>query len=168
MDRRMGDNGPCPFRCATADGEYTFFPATSAYPLGSPVPDNVRCLMSASLFASSGGAFFGFIVYLAIIVLEIAGWWMIFSKAGRPGWGAIIPIYNVYLMCKVAGRPGWWLLLFLIPIVNIVIAIIVGIDIAKNFAKSAGYGVGLALLGFIFAPMLGFGDAAYTQPAEYN
>lgn len=123
--------------------------------------------MSALLFASSGGGFFVFIIYLAIIALEIAGWWLIFSKAGRPGWGAIIPIYNVYLMCKIAGRPGWWLLLFLIPIVNIVIAIMVGIDIAKGFAKSAAFGVGLALLGFIFAPMLGFGDASYTQPAEH-
>jgi len=123
--------------------------------------------MSALLFASSGGAFIGLILYLAIIVLEIAGWWLIFAKAGRPGWGALIPIYNVYLICKVAGRPGWWLLLFLIPLVNIAIAIILGIDIAKNFAKSAGFGVGLAILGFIFAPILGFGDATYTQPAEH-
>ena len=122
--------------------------------------------MSALLLASSSGGFLIFLIYAAIIVLEVAGWWLIFSKAGRPGWGALIPIYNVYLMCKVAGRPGWWLLLFLIPIVNIVIAIIVGIDIAKNFAKSAGFGVGLALLGFIFAPMLGLGDATYTQPSE--
>jgi len=117
--------------------------------------------------ASSGGGFFIFIIYLAVIVLEIAGWWMLFQKAGRPGWGAIIPFYNVYLMCKVAGRPGWWLILFLIPFVNIVIAIIVGIDIAKAFAKSTGFGVGLALLAFIFAPILGFGDATYTQPAEH-
>ena len=102
--------------------------------------------MSAVLFASSGVGFFGFIIYAAVIVLEIAGWWMIFTKAGRPGWGAIIPIYNVYLMIKVAGRPGWWLLLFLIPIVNFVIAIIVGINIARRFFKSDAYGVGLALL----------------------
>jgi hypothetical protein len=121
--------------------------------------------MTALLLASSGGAFFGFIIYVAIIVLEIAGWWMIFTKAGRPGWGAIIPIYNVYLMCKVAGRPGWWLILFIIPFVNIVIAIIVGIDIAKAFAKGAGFGVGLAILGFIFAPILGFGDDRYSLPA---
>lgn len=118
--------------------------------------------MSASLFASAGAGAVGFIVYLAIIVLEIAGWWMVFTKARRPGWGAIIPFYNVYLMCKVAGRPGWWLILFFIPLVNIVIAIIVGIDIAKNFAKSAGFDVGLAILGFIFAPILGFGDSAYS------
>jgi len=120
--------------------------------------------MSALLFASSGGAFIGFIIYVAIIVLEIAGWWMIFSKAGHPGWGAIIPIYNIYLLCKTAGRPGWWLILFLIPLVNFVIAIIVGIDVAKRFSKGTGFGVGLAFLSFIFAPILGFGDATYIPP----
>ena len=123
--------------------------------------------MTALILASSGGAFFLFIIYLAVIVLEIAGWWLLFAKAGRPGWGAIIPVYNVYLMCKISGRPGWWLILFLIPFVNIVIAIIVAIDIAKAFGKDALYGVGLAILGFIFAPILGFGDATYTQPAEH-
>ena len=40
--------------------------------------------------ASSAGAF-GFIIYLAIVVLVIAGWWKMFVKAGHPGWGAIIP-----------------------------------------------------------------------------
>jgi len=123
--------------------------------------------MSALILASSGGAFFIFVIYLAVIILEIAGWWLLFAKAERPGWGAIIPFYNVYLMCRIAGRPGWWLVLFLIPFVNIVIAIIVAIDIAKAFGKDALYGVGLAILGFIFAPMLGFGDATYSQPAEH-
>ncbi len=51
--------------------------------------------------------------------------WKMFSKAGQPGWASIIPLYNVYIMCKIAGRPGWWLLLFLIPLVNLIIAIIV-------------------------------------------
>ena len=116
------------------------------------------------LFASSAGASIGFVLYLAVIVLEIAGWWMILSKAGRPGWGAIIPFFNIYLFCKVAGRPGWWLILFLIPLVNIVVAFIVFIDVAKNFGKGTGFGVGLTLLGFLFAPMLGFSDATYSGP----
>ena len=126
--------------------------------------------MSALLLASSGGGFIAFIfliVYLAFIAFVIAGWWMLFAKAGRPGWGVIIPIYNAYLMCKIAGRPGWWLILFFIPFVNIVIGIMVAIDIAKAFGKDALYGVGLAILGFIFAPILGFGAATYTQPAEH-
>ena len=72
------------------------------------------------------------ICYFAVIVLLIAAIWKVFSKAGQPGWAAIIPIYNIYVMCKVAGRPGWWLLLMLIPLVNVIIAIILNVDIAKN------------------------------------
>ena len=101
------------------------------------------------------------IVYLALIVLVIAGMWKAFVKAGRQGWEAIIPFYNAYVMCLIAGRPGWWFILFLVPIVSIVVAIIVSLDIATKFGKGAGFGIGLALLGFIFWPILGFGDAEY-------
>src|SRR5213592_3792402 len=69
---------------------------------------------------------------VVFIVLMIAAMWKVFSKAGEPGWAALIPIFNVYVMCKVAGRPGWWLLLFLIPFVNVVVAIIVSVDISKR------------------------------------
>ena len=104
------------------------------------------------------------ICYFAVIILLIASIWKVFSKAGQPGWAAIIPIYNIYVMCKVAGRPGWWLILMLIPFVNFIIWIILCVDIAKAFGKGAGFGVGLALLGFIFFPILGFGSAQYQGP----
>lgn len=103
----------------------------------------------------------GLILYLAFIVVIIAGIWKTFEKAGQPGWAAIVPFYNIYVMTQIAKKPGWWLLLFLIPIVSIVIAFILMIEIAKNFGKGAGFGVGLALLGFVFFPILGFGDAVY-------
>lgn len=101
---------------------------------------------------------------LAIALILIIAMWKIFTKAGQPGWAAIIPIYNIYVLCKVAGRPGWWLILMLIPFVNFIIAIILCIDIAKNFGKGAGFGLGLAFLGFIFFPILGFGSATYQGP----
>jgi hypothetical protein len=110
-----------------------------------------------------GGVVFG-IAELGIMVLVIAGLWKVFVKAGHPGWAAIIPIYNVYILLKIAGRPGWWLILFLIPLVNLAIGIVVSIDIAKRFGKGVGFGIGLALLGIIFYPILGFGDAVYTPP----
>ena len=91
----------------------------------------------------------------------IAALWKVFSKAGQPGWAAIIPIYNIYVMCKIAGRPGWWLLLMLIPFVNFIIAIILNVDIAKRFGKGVGFAVGMTLLPFIFWPILGFGSAQY-------
>lgn len=101
------------------------------------------------------------IVYLAVIVLWIAGAWMTFVKAGEPGWAAIIPIYNTYVLLKIVGRPWWWLILFLIPIVNIVVLIITYNDLSKSFGKGPGFTVGLLLLGFIFMPMLGFGADQY-------
>ena len=101
------------------------------------------------------------IVYAVVLLFMIAAMWKVFSKAGQPGWAVIIPIYNIYVLCKVAGRPGWWLLLMLIPLVNIVIAIILNIDIAKNFGKGVGFGIGLVFLPFIFYPILGFGSAQY-------
>jgi hypothetical protein len=98
-----------------------------------------------------------FLVLLAII----AGFWKTFAKAGKPGWASIIPIYNLIVLLDIAGQPLWWIILLFIPLVNIVVGIIVHIAIAKNFGKSTGFGVGLALLGFIFYPILGFGNARY-------
>ena len=106
------------------------------------------------------------IVYLIIVVLMIAALWRIFTKAGQPGWAAIIPIYNIYVLLKIVGRPWWWLILFLIPLVNLVISIIVALDLAKSFGKSGAFGFFMLwLLSVIGYPMLGFGKATYVGPA---
>ncbi len=101
------------------------------------------------------------IIWLVVLVAVIAGLWKVFEKAGKPGWAAIVPIYNAIVMLEIVGKPIWWIVLFLIPIVNIVVAILVCIELAAKFGKSAAFGIGLALLGFIFIPILGFGDARY-------
>lgn len=101
------------------------------------------------------------IIYLAILVVVIAGVWKAFEKAGAPGWAAIIPIYNYYVMVKMAGKEGWWVILLFIPLVNLVVVFIVMIEIAKNFGKSTGFGVGMVLLSVVFWPILGFGDAEW-------
>ena len=106
-----------------------------------------------------------FFIYLAILILIIVGGWKMFEKAGQPGWGVLIPIYNAYLVLKIVGRPAWWLILFLIPIVSLVISIIVIVDLAKSFGKGVGFAIGIFFLGFIFVPILGFGDAEYQGPA---
>ena len=109
-----------------------------------------------------GGSSAIVIVYLALVVLYIAGTWKVYVKAGEPGWAAIIPIYNLWILIKIAGKPGWWILLFLIPLVNLYALFAISIAVAQNFGKSTGFGIGLALLGFIFYPILGFGDARYA------
>ena len=115
--------------------------------------------------AGAVGALIFLVIYLAIIVVVLAGFWKMFEKAGQPGWGAIVPFYNMYLMCKIAGRPGWWLILLLIPYVNFIFLIIVFLDIAKSFGKGVGFAVGMILLTPIFIPILGFGEAEYEGPA---
>lgn len=114
----------------------------------------------------SGGNSLGMLIYLAIIILMIAGMWKVFEKAGKPGWAAIVPIYNIIVLLEIVGRPIWWIVLFLIPIVNFVALIIVAMDLAVCFGKSKGWGFGLlVILPFVGYPMLGFGDAAYSAPA---
>jgi hypothetical protein len=104
------------------------------------------------------------IIYLGIIVLIIASFWKVFAKAGKPGWAAIVPIYNIIVMLEIIGRPIWWIVLFFIPIVSLVAAVLIAIDVAKAFGKGAGFGIGLAFLPFVFYPMLAFGDATYQGP----
>ena len=101
------------------------------------------------------------ILYVVWIVLVIIGYWRTFVKAGKPGWGAIIPFYNLYLYIMVGGRPGWWLILYFIPFVNIIMDLIVSIDVSRNFGHGTGYGIGLWLLKPIFMLILGFGSDQY-------
>ena len=101
------------------------------------------------------------LVYIAAAVLMVASVWVVFSKAGRPGWASIIPIYNLCVMLSIAKKPSWCVLLFLIPFVNLVMAIIVANGVATSFGKNGGFGFGLFLLPFLFYPILAFGDARY-------
>jgi len=77
---------------------------------------------------------------------------------------AIIPIYNAVVLIQVIGKPWWWFLLLLIPCINLVMWILISIELAKVFEKGAGFTVGLILFGFVFLPLLGFGDAKYRGP----
>ena len=119
---------------------------------------------SSSDGSAAGGCFMA-IVWLGILILVIIGFWKVFEKAGKPGWAAIVPIYNIIVLLEIVGRPVWWIVLFLIPFVNFIISIVVALDVAKSFGKSPAFGVGLAFLPMIFYPMLGFGDAKYVGPA---
>ena len=98
---------------------------------------------------------------LIVGLISIIGQWKVFEKAGQPGWAAIIPIYNIYIMTKIGGKPGWWTILclllpfFVIWIFNM---------ISKSFGKDEWFTAGLFFLGFIFWPILGFGDAKYEGP----
>lgn len=104
-------------------------------------------------------------VYLAVLLVMVISGWVIFTKAGKPGWAAIVPIYNIIVLLEIVGRPIWWIVLLIIPFVGFIVAILLMIDLAKSFGKDIGYAIGLILLGVVFMPMLAFGDAKYVGPA---
>ncbi|AEV97530.1 hypothetical protein A4D02_30485 [Niastella koreensis] len=104
------------------------------------------------------------LIFSTLIVFIYIVHWRIFEKAGRPGWEAIIPVYNTFIMMKIIGKPWWWILLLCIPFVNIIFAIIAVNMLSKSFGKDEGFTVGLLLLGIVFYPLLAFGDAKYIGP----
>jgi uncharacterized membrane protein YhaH (DUF805 family) len=105
------------------------------------------------------------VIGLIVLVIIVASLWRTFVKAGKPGWAAIVPIYDTYIMLKIVNKPGWWLLLFFIPLVNVVVSVIVYNELAKAFGKGVGFTVLMLLFPYIAFPILGFGDAKYTNPA---
>lgn len=112
----------------------------------------------------AGIGILGWLLYMAVIVFYIVCMWKVYTKAGKPGWAAIVPIYNILVQLEIVGRPWWYLLLLFIPVVNVVIGIMILLDLAKVFGKDTGFGIGLILLSFIFIPILAFGDAKYQGP----
>jgi len=106
----------------------------------------------------------GFIaIMLFIVVFMIVSMWKIYEKAGQPGWASIVPIYNIIVYIKIIKKPMWWIVMFLIPVVNYVFLIWSVNLLSKRFGKDVGFTIGLLLLGFVFYPILAFGDAKYED-----
>jgi hypothetical protein len=116
---------------------------------------------SQGIMAAAGAFMF---VYLLIMLLMIVSMWKIFSKAGRPGWASIIPIYNIIVWLDIVGKPVWWIILLIIPIVNIVILIMLIHQLSVAFGQGIGSTLLMLFLPFIGFPMLAFGSATYQRP----
>ncbi len=104
-----------------------------------------------------------FIVQIALFVLTIVSMWRVFTKAGQPGWAAIVPIYNMYVFLLVIRKPWWWLLLLFVPLVNIVFIIMMLNELSKVFGQGVGFTLGLLFLSPIFLPILAFGNYPYKS-----
>lgn len=90
----------------------------------------------------------------------------VFIKAGKPGWAALVPFYNVFLFFKISGSPGWWVIFSVIPLIKFVFFIIGGYRLAKRFGKGDDYAIACAMFGFIFVPILGYGKSEYLPLKE--
>ena len=121
---------------------------------------------SAAYAAAAGVLIVYYVIALALTVLLLVGFWKVFVKAGKPGWAAIVPFYNMYCMYEISFGNGWLFLLSFVPCVNIVMGIIMNVKLAQAFGQSGGFAVGLIFLPYIFVPMLGFGSAQYYGPSQ--
>ena len=102
------------------------------------------------------------IIYLIVVAVVIVSYWKIFVKAGKPGWAAIIPIYNIIVMLEIVGKPFWWFFLMLIPGVNVVVGIIVLHQLIIKFGKPGWHTVLAVLFSIVYFPYLAFSDAEFT------
>lgn len=101
------------------------------------------------------------IVILTIIIISLLALAKIFKKANRSSISAYIPIYNIWVLLEITNKPKWYLLLMLIPFLNLILYIILLIALAKSFRKSNMFALGMITLPFIFLPILAFSDSEY-------
>lgn len=113
-----------------------------------------------------GLGFFFSTFILALVIILVVARWKIFTKANQPGWASLIPVYNSLIFLRIIGKPWWWILLFCIPLVNIVFIALALHLLSKSFNKPVWFTVGLFLLPFIFELILAFGDAKYIGPKK--
>lgn len=120
-------------------------------------PNNI--FDQTSIFAlNTTNSFLAFVVYVLVVIAL----WRVFTKAGYPGWLAIIPIVNAIFVVKVAGFSGWMTLLYLIPIVNIVFHIIVSIRLGRAFGHGWFFSLLLLVIFWIIGYLIvGFGGDKY-------
>lgn len=117
------------------------------------------------IIAALFGTTYLFCCALPIYILSVAGLWKMFVKAGRPGWPAIIPLYNLWVAFEISGHPGWWMLGVFVPFLNIIVLAVLCYHLALSFGKGLWTTLGLYFLSFVTTLWLGFGDAEYLGPA---
>ena len=111
-----------------------------------------------------GGFLIGVFVFLTMIIISvILSMWSIFKKAGEPGWAAIVPFYSLFVLVRIVKRPLWWVILLLVPILNILVMFLIYSDLSAHFGKKPQFAVGIFFLPFIFLPIIAFDDSHYNN-----
>ena len=108
--------------------------------------------------ASPVSVIVGIVVGLIFLVSE----WIIFTKAGKPGWAVIIPIYNIIVMLQIVDKPLWWIILLLIPGVNVIFGIIIVYNLVIKFGQPGWHVILAMLFSIVYFPYLAFSKASYS------
>jgi len=105
-----------------------------------------------------------FVFILIIQVIHAAGTWKFYVAAGRKAWEAFVPLYNAVVLLKIVKRPSWWLLLFFIPIINLIVIPVVWVETLRSFGKKSTGDTALV----VFTLGLYLYYVNYTQPLTYE
>ncbi|MBV9322390.1 MAG: signal peptidase I [Chloroflexi bacterium] len=130
--------------------------------------DLIMMQASSGLTNTAGllaGLAFNLFMALVVYVVYVIGAWKVFTKADRPGWWSIIPIWNAAVLLQISGRSGWWVLGYVVPLLNLFVQIRWGVEMANSYGRGVGFAIGLILLEPLFLVILGFGGARYLGPA---
>lgn len=110
----------------------------------------------------------GVVISVLVCLLILSATWRIFTKAGRPGWYALIPVYNVYVMLQIVKKPTWLTLLFFIPYLQLIPQIIISIELGKAFGKSAAFSTIFILILPLGYFIIAFDDSKYLYGVNSN
>jgi len=130
------------------------------------VPLELQAPLQSSDILGGAAATVILLFQLALVGVQVAGMWTVFEKANHAGWKAIVPIYNLYVMLQIGENRWWWLLLLVVPVVNLYAVYKIHAGVARSFGRGIGFGLGLAFLGILFFPLMGFGDYQYRNSSQ--
>jgi len=78
-------------------------------------------------------------IALVLFILPAIGAYLLFKKAGVPGWKGLIPVYNTFVMLEISKRPIYWFFFQFIPVVGWFISLGIYIEFIKTFGKYRFY-----------------------------
>ena len=144
-------------------------------------------LVDQCLISKDYTNFYEILLIIALVAVTMVSNWKLFEKAGEPGWYAIIPFFNTFMMCKVVFGNAWWgcaflaplvcLPLFFIPFLNILVSfavnmfvmfvsIMMHVRMALVFGRGGGVIALLILIPIVGYPVLAFGKETHYVPSE--
>ena len=123
-----------------------------------------------SFFNSTDNKIMVTIVLVAalIVIIELVALWGIFTKAKKPGFISLIPIYNIISLLNLAKLKAYHFILLCIPVVGLYSWYRLSMNLAQVFKKKPSFGWGLFFLNPIFTIILGFGDSEYDRNYYYT
>lgn len=118
---------------------------------------------------------FVIIIVLAVAVFSVIVMWKMFEKAGKEGWRAIVPIYNIITLLEIVGLKWYYMFIYfasIIPVIGSLVVLfftfVVMVKLAKSYGKDIGFGVGLTLVSIVFMAILAFDKSITYTGAVCN